>query len=114
MQWLERFWFGCGHCHGVDSCPVARAAESESARTGPAGHGAGLVGAAVVVFLMPLIFAIVGAWLAGGRAAEGSFAVSAGWQMAGAAAGLAAGVVTARWLVQRLWAKRGDALGDAE
>jgi hypothetical protein len=113
MKWLERFWFGCGHCHGVDACPVARAAESESARSGPASRGAGLVGAAVVVFLMPLVFAIAGAWLAGGRPAGKSFAVSAGWQMAGAAIGLVVGVVTARWLVHRLWAKRGDALGDA-
>ena len=113
MKWLERFWFGCGHCHGVDACPVARAAESESARSGPASRGAGLVGAAVVVFLMPLVFAIAGAWLAGGRPAGKSFAVSAGWQRAGAAIGLVVGVVTARWLVHRLWAKRGDALGDA-
>ncbi len=106
MKWLERFWFGCGHCHGADSCPVARAAESDSAR-------GGLAGAAVVVFLMPLVFAIVGAWLAGGRPVEGTLAVSSGWQMVGATVGLAAGVVMARWLVQRLWAKRGDALGDA-
>ncbi len=111
MKWLERFWFGCGHCRGVEACPVARAVES--AQSGPAGSGAGLVGAAVVVFLMPLVFAIAGAWLVGGRAAQDSHAVSSGWQFVGAVAGLAAGVVTARWLVRRLWARRGDAAGDA-
>ena len=110
MTWLERFWFGCGHCHGGEGCPVARA---ESAGGGPAGAGVELAGAAVTVFLLPLMLAIAGAWLAGGRAADGSFAVVAGWQLGGAAAGLVAGVAVAGVLVRRRWGKRRGASGDA-
>lgn len=93
MAWLEKFWFGCGHCHGGRECPLAEQAESAL----PAGGQSATVPAVLVVFILPLATAIAGAHVCG---------PSGLWQTAGALGGLMAGVVVARllWWCVAVWA----------
>jgi hypothetical protein len=103
---LERFWFGCGGCHGAASCPVV--AEMENAvkptRSGVACLPLQLT--AVTVFLLPLACAIGGGFLCSRLWADGTPASVGYWQTAGVLAGLAAGVGLAKLLLRwmyRIW-----------
>ena len=96
MAWLEKFWFGCGHCHGIESCPAAQAAE-QAGRQNPGGIR--LVFSVIVVFILPLLTSITGAYLAGKWSSQDSGQSLAGWQAAGMLAGLAAGIGTAKLLL---------------
>ncbi len=97
MKWLERFWFGCGHCHG-GSCPLADAASESEAS--PAGRGAPLAASCLAVFVLPLALAICGAWALGRCAAEFALMPQAAGQALGAVTGLAAGIALAKLMTQ--------------
>jgi len=60
------------------------------------GHGRGLVGAVLLVFLMPLGTAAGGGYLADALASNSTGALLALWQMLGMLAGLAFGVGVAK------------------
>jgi hypothetical protein len=103
MRFLERFWFGCGHCHGEDGCPLMEGVDPESVGTPDTERGPGLIGAVILVFLVPPATAIGGAYLAG-RWWAGSSPASLGlWQAAGAVAGFLAGVGLAKLV---FWTRR--------
>lgn len=103
MRFLERFWFGCGHCHGEGGCPILEEAGLDPAETGEVRRGAPLVGTALLVFILPLITAVIGAYLAG-RYGTGATAAWLGyWQVAGAVVGFFAGVGLARFV---FWTRR--------
>lgn len=99
MEFLERFWHGCGgQCHtDGGSCPIADRLDHDPDQHDPFGHGPRLVAASVGVFLMPLACAI-----GGGHLAE-RFVATRGevelWQAAGMLAGMGAGIVIARFLL---------------
>lgn len=96
MRFLERFWTGCGHCHGVESCPLAQAAEQEGL---PLGGGHRLVLTVLVVFILPLLSAILVAFVAGKWFAEETASSLARWQVGGLLVGMAAGVGLAKLLI---------------
>lgn len=96
MHFLERFWTGCGHCRGRESCPLAQAAEQDGL---PFGNGRRLVLLVLTVFILPLIMAIVTAFAAGTWFATDSAASLARWQIGGLLAGMAVGVALAKLLI---------------
>lgn len=100
MKFLERFWFGCGHCHGPEGCPWVEAAGCTSPDAFGA-SGRGLVLCALAVFILPLASAIAGAHLVGRWCvglADGSIAAG---QAAGIVVGFLVGVGVAK--VVLLW-----------
>lgn len=103
MRFLERFWLGCGHCHGGDSCPLAKDIDPEAARKHEYGQGAALVLAVILVFILPLATAIGGAYVVGEVLVGPARAGAGVWQLAGAVAGFFAGVGLARLV---FWARR--------
>lgn len=105
---LRRLWFSCGgHCHthsdGGASCPLMDGANPTQRSLDPQarrfGAGGALVGAAMVVFLLPLVMAIGGAFLAGEYLAPPSSGAVGWWQAAGMLAGLVVGVAIAKLLL---------------
>lgn len=95
MKWLERFWGGCGHCHGAESCPLLQ----DHKNAPQFGKGSSLVCAAMTVFILPLASAILGAYLA-----EHWYAVSADvsaliCHVVGGAAGLLIGIAFAKIII---------------
>jgi divalent metal cation (Fe/Co/Zn/Cd) transporter len=105
MKFLERFWFGCGHCHGGDGCPVMDDIDPEALERHEYGHGPTLVLAVILVFILPLATAIGGAYLAGHYSAGPTQSAQPLWQVAGAVAGFFVGVALARlvfWTRRRL------------
>ncbi len=98
MKLLERFWFGCGHCTGEESCPLlqdaAKTYEMHRWFRGPT-----LVGVALVIFIVPLASAIGGAFLAERLWADGTPEATQRWQIIGLFAGLIVGVALAKLLV---------------
>ncbi len=108
MKFLERFWFGCGHCHTGNGCPVMD--NPEALERHELTHGGALVGTAVLVFLLPLAAAIGGAFaITRWWSAPTEFLAGLG-QAAGAVAGFFVGVGLARlvmWIRQRNCAAAG-------
>lgn len=108
---LERFWLGCGRCHGGETCPVAQELNASTPpRDGLAALPVPLT--AIAVFLLPLACAIAAGYLAGQLRAAGSQSAATAWQAGGTLAGLAAGIGAARLLVRamfrvRTWLSRG-------
>jgi hypothetical protein len=96
MKFLERFWFGCGHCHDGRGCPVAEHADPNTGEIGFRVPGVSLVGAAVLVFLVPLASAILGAFYAGRLAATEQVGLLGLWQVGGAVVGFLGGVAVAK------------------
>ena len=103
MKFLERFWFGCGHCHGEQSCPLMEGVDPESVGTRDYDHGAALIGAVILVFILPLATAIGGAFLAGNWWAGPSRASLGLWQTIGAVVGFFIGVGLAKLV---FWTRR--------
>ena len=112
MKFLERFWYGCGHCHGAEqgdgpaSCPLMQDAQVNR-WLDPEGRrfsqGGALVLAATTVFLLPLATAIGGAFVGGRYLAPASHTPVWAWQAIGMVAGLALGVGLAKlvlWLLR--------------
>lgn len=119
---LERLWFGCGgHCHthgdGGASCPLLDGADPAQLLSDPEArryaHGAGLVGAAAAVFLLPLVATAGGAFVAGRYLAGVLPGTTGTRQLIGMFVGLAAGVALAR-LVLRARPKRTSSGGGEE
>ncbi len=109
MNFLERFWTGCGNCHGGETCPIASLGEQQ--RSAPFGQGGYLVAGAVTVFLLPICTVILGAYFAG-RQFAGEAAGSLGrWQVAGAFVGLTVGIGVAKLLVAALRRAQGPGGG---
>lgn len=107
MRFLERFWFGCGHCHDGHGCPVANGGECDQNADCTAGYtGWRLAAVVAVVFLLPLVSGIAGAQLAGRWCTNLEQPAGGFWQLVGLLGGFATGVLTARVLVswmRRLW-----------
>jgi MFS family permease len=106
----EQFSFGCSHCQQAESCPLAET----MAKAGSAENehrGARLVLPALVVFIMPLLTGITGAYLAAHWWAQDNFASVGGWQTAGLFGGLIAGILLAKimlWLAGYNKGKSGE------
>jgi len=103
LNWLERFWTGCGHCRGGQECPLAGA----NSPVGPDGTG-GLALRAAVVFLLPLASAIVCSHLAWRMWAGHEPGSSAGWQIAGMAVGIVLGIAVAKVLIRIMRQRQTD------
>ncbi len=103
MKFLERFWRGCGHCHDGRECPLATEFEQRTLGNGEYDHGSALVGAVLLVFILPLATAIGGAYASGRYLADAEGHSLGWWQAGGAIVGFFAGVGLARLA---LWARR--------
>jgi hypothetical protein len=99
VKFLERFWHGCGHCHGSETCPLLQEAEGPEQHSLPFGQGFPMAAASAGVFLLPLGTAIGGAYLAGRCFASDSFVLLGLWQAAGLLVGLAVGALLAKGLL---------------
>ncbi|MGQ9649316.1 MAG: hypothetical protein ACUVXJ_04330 [Phycisphaerae bacterium] len=95
MNWLERFWTGCGHCKGGQGCPLV-----EANNPGGSGGTGGMALRAAVVFLLPLTSAIVCSCLAWRMWASDAAGSIAGWQIGGMAVGIAVGIALAKVLIR--------------
>jgi hypothetical protein len=111
MGFLERFWLGCGHCHDGRECPLATDAAPRTFGTGEYRHGLGLVGAVLLAFILPLVTAIGGAFLAGRWLAGPVQQLLGVWQTGGAIVGFVAGVGLAKLV---FWVRRRLTDGDRE
>lgn len=111
MRFLERFWFGCGHCRGDGhGCPVADSVDPESGEFRLTVRGPALVGTVILVFLVPPVTAIGGAYLAGHSWTGPSQLWLGLVQLGGAVAGFFVGVGLARlvlWTCRRFSATGG-------
>ncbi len=103
MRFLEKFWTGCGHCRGGDSCPIIQAAEQEGS---PYASGHRLVLSVLTVFILPLLSAILVAFAAGRWFAGETASSLARWQVGGLLVGMAAGVGLAKLLIHLATYKR--------
>lgn len=103
MRFLERFWFGCGHCHDGRGCPVADQIDPDTGELRGALRGGKLVAVVIMVFLVPLAMAVLGAYLSEAWWANGSRLAPATWQLLGAVGGFFAGVGLAKLV---LWVGR--------
>lgn len=112
MKFLERFWFGCGHCHDGAGCHVAEAFERQEFEKGPLRGGPPLVGTVLLVFILPLLTAIGAAYVIDGYLTTPS-SVIRGWiEFGGGAAGFFVGVGLARfvlWLCRQMTPASGGA-----
>lgn len=113
LKMLERFWFGCGHCHGDKPCALVDQIEAAEKSGSAYSHGGTLVAFASLVFLLPLATAAVGAYYAGKWWADDSFISLGLWQTLGMIAGLLAGTGFAK-LVLSIHYKRANSDGDVE
>lgn len=104
---LERFWFGCGHCHGdAAKCPLSDQLElaARTPRTGIARLPLALT--SMVVFLLPLACGILGAyffnrWEAVAQAVSSELRQFGGF-LIGSAVGIGAAKLTL-YALDRLW-----------
>lgn len=103
MKFLERFWFGCRHCHDGQGCPVADHVDPDTGELRGALRGGKLVAVVVLVFIVPLATAVLGAYLSEAWWANGSRLAPATWQLLGALGGFFAGVGLAKLV---LWVGR--------
>jgi len=103
VKWLERFWYGCGNCHGGDTCPLVDASDDAAAQRLRWGHGWSLVFAASTVFLLPLVCAVIGSWLGGRYGARLGLTTLGLRQGLGMLGGLAVGVGLAKLIIR--WAR---------
>jgi hypothetical protein len=100
VQFLERFWFGCGHCHKHGHCPVADGGEfTEDGQPRLPLRGGRLGMTVVMVFLLPLVTGIAGAHLTGWWLAQNSAVALSLWQIMGLLGGVGVGVMLARCFV---------------
>ena len=112
MAELEKPPFGCGQCDGLHECRFAQTAESRPDGGGREQlRGRYLVLPAAAVFLLPLVAAMGGAYLAGHWWAGASFASPGRWQAGGAVGGLILGAGLARLLLTRLRGRGSSADG---
>jgi len=103
MNFLERFWLGCGHCHGGEGCPLADTFDADGRQKHPYGQGPALVAAVVLVFILPIALALVGGLVAN-RWVQRSTPELRDWlQIGGAIVGFFAGVIIARFI---FWVRR--------
>lgn len=112
MKFLERFWLGCGHCHGAQSCPLADKIDPAAVAAHEYGHGSALAAAVILVFLLPMVAAIVGAYLAGQWLGDGPESLLKTGQVGGAVVGFFVGVGVAKlvfWTRARLASAGGGA-----
>lgn len=114
MKWLERFWFGCGSCHGAESCPLVEEADAAAAKRLPWSRGWALVFASATVFLLPLATAVVGAWACGRYGDHLGLTTLSVRQGVGLLGGLAAGVGLAKLIVHWARPRRTPADGGVE
>ncbi len=97
MQTLERFWQGCGHCSGEEGCPTLQAARTTYEHNRWF-QGGSLVGAAVVIFLLPLTLAVGAGQLCATYLAPAWLTVGAA-QAIGVVVGLLLGACVARLII---------------
>lgn len=90
---------GCGHCHLNDACPMADADVNDDCHQSPDRGGARYLTSAMLVFLLPLLTGIAGAFVAGRWSAASSPGSLDRWQMSGMFVGLLLGVLVARLLL---------------
>lgn len=62
MKFLERFGQGCSHCHSGEGCGIPDAVSPDVDVECRAQHGVPLALAAALVFVLPLVAALAGAW----------------------------------------------------
>jgi hypothetical protein len=99
VKMLERFWLGCGHCTGEESCPMLQEA-ARSYECNAWFQGRTLVATAIAIFIVPLATCVAGAALLPRWAGVDSDAPSiGGWQTLGAVGGLVVGMFLAKVLV---------------
>lgn len=91
--------FGCGHCHLHDACPVADADANDSYHEHPTYEGFGFLMSAMLAFVLPLMTAMAGAYLAGQCVSPSSVGSLGRWQALGMAGGLVMGVILAKLLL---------------
>lgn len=103
MKFLERFWFGCEHCHGGQGCPVAEHVDPETGEIPGTAHGLALIALVLLVFVFPLATAVAGAYAATCWSEAVSQTGRDLWQLGGALAGFFVGVGLARIA---LWVRR--------
>jgi hypothetical protein len=96
MKFLERFWFGCGHCHGGDGCPMVDSVNPETGEPYETVHGPRLIGTVILVFVLPLITAVGGAYLGGIWSADASKYLHSLAEVIGAVGGFLVGVGLAK------------------
>lgn len=112
MKFLERFWFGCGHCHEGHGCPVAEHADPETGQVNMHIEGLSIPVAVLLVFVLPPAMAILGAHLVNRWYSELSGSALDWAQCGGAVAGFFFGVVLAQltvWILRRFASASGDA-----
>lgn len=104
MKFLERFWFGCGHCHGGEGCPIIDdGCDPTALEKRELGHGLGLVLTVILVFILPLGTAIIGAMLADQWIPQAGPALAGTVQIGGSVIGFFVGVGLARLV---FWTRR--------
>lgn len=112
MKFLERFWFGCAHCHDGHGCHVGEHLDPDTGEMITHVHGIPLTVLAVLVFIVPLLTAVSGAYLLDQWELDPSPLPAATTQIAGAVIGFFVGVSLARlvvWVCGRRAASQGDA-----
>jgi len=93
---LERFWLGCGGCHGREGCHLVSSSDPHGATSAEANGPVAIP--AVLVFLLPLALAIATAILA--RRLTSPVPDATGlYELGGLLVGFAAGVGVARLFV---------------
>jgi len=104
---------GCGHCHLHDACPMVNADINDPCHVGSDHEGLGFLASAVLVFVLPLLTGIGGAFAAGAWLAKASEVSLHYWQAVGMAGGLVFGVILAQRL--QAWRRRdGVEMGGAQ
>lgn len=112
MRFLERFWFGCGHCHDGKGCPLAEHVDPQTGEFHTRADGLPIPVAVILVFIVPLVTAIVAAHLAGQWNTKLSGTALGWWQCGGGVAGFFVGVALARaalWFLRRFASANGGA-----
>jgi hypothetical protein len=97
LRILENFWRGCGHCHGERgaSCPFDDVADSPNTDAGRE-RRFGVPMSAVLVFLLPLLTTIGGAYLLGHTLVLDSPQALSRSEVVGGSGGLLAGILLAK------------------
>ena len=111
MALLERFWFGCGHCHGASGCPYVDGDGPEAAAATL--RGPMLVLTVLLVFVVPLLTALIGARVVERWVSAWPDSLAIWCQAGGLVAGLAVGVVLARTILARMHRDRCSEAGGA-
>ena len=113
MNWLERFWSGCGHCRGPEDCPLAKGLDGASSHGSIPTMSAGLFAVSVMaVFLLPLIFAMAGGYLAG-RWVALTDGITGLFQDGGMVVGAVVGIAVAKALTRSVHSNCGTDADDS-